>query len=91
MSDSFSKELCEKEHGQIRDKLSHHERWLGEHEKKIDRLDRSDATNTRVIDDLCKQIASQTKAIWGLVSAVGLSLLGFFIWYVQSFPRGVTP
>lgn len=83
----FIKELCEKEHKTVNDKLAHHETWLGEHEKKIDTLEKSDATNTNEIGHLCKQIGSQTKAIWGLVVSILSVLIGFFIWYIQSLPR----
>ncbi len=84
-----SKDLCDKEHNRVDERLNHHERWLGEHEKKIDVLEKSDATNTTQIDNLCKQISSQTKAIWGLVSVVISTLVTFFIWYIQQ--KGGTP
>lgn len=77
-------EVCEKEHTRVNERLDHHERWLGEHEKKIDTLEKSDATNTNEIKNLCNRIGSQTTAIWGLVSAILMVLVGFFIWYVQN-------
>lgn len=79
--------VCELKHKAVDEKISHHENWLKEHEGKIDRLDRSDAVNTTALENLCKQIGNQTKAIWGLVSSVGLLLLGFFIWYVQNIKK----
>lgn len=88
---AVSKELCEKEHKSVKEKLDHHENWLGEHEKKIDALEKSDATNTNEIKNLCtgldkqsQAINSQTKAIWGLVLSIISVLAGFFIWYVQT-------
>jgi hypothetical protein len=83
-----SKENCIERHKSIDDKIMRHERWLGEHETKIDTLVKSDAVNSTEIKNLCKSIGSQTKAIWGLVSLIAATLLGFFIWYVQSLPRG---
>lgn len=83
-----SKEVCERTHKRVDERLDHHERWLGEHEKKIDGLEKSDATNTTEIKNLCRQIGNQTKAIWGLVSTIIATLAGFFIWYVQ---KGGTP
>ena len=80
-------ELCNEKHKAIDEKFDRHEVWLSDHEKKIDRLDRSDATNTTAIENLCKQIGSQTKAIWGLVTVIMTTLLGFFIWYVQNIKR----
>ena len=81
--DAYVKEVCEKTHERIDERLNHHERWLGEHEGKIDRLDKSDATNTTKIDNLCGQIAGLTKSIWGLVITILTVLIGFFVWYVQ--------
>jgi len=83
-------EICKKIHERVDERLRHHERWLGEHEKKIDNLERSDAINVTEIKNLCKSIDSQskklsslTKAIWGLVSGIFMLLLGFVIWYIQ--------
>lgn len=75
--------LCEEKHKRVDERLNHHESWLGEHEEKIDRLDRSDAAKTEAIDNLCKQIGGQTKAIWGLVSIVATGLIGFFFYAVE--------
>ena len=68
---------CKERHIRIDSRLS-------DHDHKIDKLERSDATNSTKIDNLAKAIGSQTKAIWGLVSTVLVLLGGFFIWYVQS-------
>jgi tetrahydromethanopterin S-methyltransferase subunit B len=94
MADIFNKEACESRHIQIKEKLDHHDRWLGEHEKKIDDLEKSDATNTNEIKNLCKSIDNQNKkmgnltnAIWGLVVGLFLAMVGFLFWYIQSLPR----
>lgn len=79
--------ICSEKHKRVDERLNHHEKWLGDHEGKIDRLDRSDATNTEAIGSLCKQLGSQTNAIWGLVSTIAVSLFGFFVWYIQSLGR----
>jgi len=65
-------------------RLNEHEKRLDDMDVKIDYLQKSDATNTNEIKNLCSQIGSQTKAIWGLVSSIGLMLAGFLIWYIQS-------
>lgn len=77
------KELCEKEHKRVNERLDHHESWLGEHEKKIDRLDRSDAQKDAQIEHLCKQMSNLTKAIWGLVVALLTTMTGFFVFAVE--------
>lgn len=75
---------CELTHKLVDEKIIRHEKWLGEHEQKLDKLDRSDATNTNEIKNLCGQLSSQTKAIWGLVSMVAAALLGFFFYAIQT-------
>jgi hypothetical protein len=75
---------CDERHKSVDEKLIRHEKWLGEHETKIDVLTKSDATNTTKIDNLCSQIAGLTKSIWGLVISLLSVLVGFFIWYVQT-------
>lgn len=94
MADIFSREVCEMKHTRIGEQLDHHNKWLGEHEKKIDGLEKSDATNTNEIKNLCKSIEGQNKkmgnltnAIWGLVTGIFFVLVGFLVWYVQSLPR----
>lgn len=83
-------EVCDKVHRRVDERLEHHERWLGEHERKIDMLEKSDATKTTEIKNLCDSIKDQSKrlgklttAIWGLVTGIFMVLLGFFVWYVQ--------
>ena len=56
---------------------------LGEHDVKLDTLEKSDARNTTKIDNLCDKMANLTRAIWGLVTVVFAALLSFFIWFVQ--------
>jgi hypothetical protein len=81
------KDLCTEKHRALDDKIARHEKWIGEHETKIDHLERSDAANTTQIDNLTKAIGSQTKAIWGLVSSIVVMLAGFLLWYIQSLPH----
>lgn len=76
-------ELCEQKHESIEEKFIRHEKRLDEHEVKIDNLEKSDAINSTEIKNLCSQIGSQTKAIWGLVLMVGTSLVGFFFYAIQ--------
>jgi tetrahydromethanopterin S-methyltransferase subunit B len=96
--DNVTKEGCEMKHKRVDERLDHHEGWLKDHEKKIDVLEKSDATNTNEIKNLCgsiesqnKRIGSLTNAIWGLVTGIFFVLLGFVFWYIQSLPRGGTP
>jgi hypothetical protein len=56
---------------------------LGEHDTKLDALEKSDVRNTTKIDNLCDKLANLTRAIWVFVSVVFTALVGFFIWFVQ--------
>lgn len=76
--------LCTEKHKAIDTELNRHSAWLGDHEKKLDCLERSDASNTVQIDNLVKSMGGLTKAIWGLVSTVVVILSGFVIWYIQT-------
>ncbi len=82
----ISEKVCKERHKAIDEKLFRHEKWIGEHEEKLDNLERSDAKNTTQIENLTRAISSQTKAIWGLVSSIALMLIGFLIWYIQNLP-----
>jgi len=93
--ENVTKETCAKDHLRVDERLNGHENWLKDHEKKIDVLEKSDATNTNEIKNLCtsiesqnKRIGSLTNAIWGLVTGIFFVLLGFVFWYIQSLPRG---
>ncbi|MEN6317052.1 MAG: hemolysin XhlA family protein [Clostridiaceae bacterium] len=89
--ENVKNEMCIKIHERVKERLDHHEKWLDEHEGKLDGLIKSDATNTNEIKNLCKSIDSQNKkmgsltnAIWGLVVGIFFVLLGFVVWYIQN-------
>ena len=77
-------ELCQEKHKAIEEKFNRHEKWLGEHEGKLDVLNRNDARNSQALEDLASKIGGQTKAIWGLVSIFATALVGFFFYAVQA-------
>ena len=79
----MDEKICDIKHETIDNKLGHHERWLAEHEEKIDTLTKSDAVNSTEIKNLCSQIAGQTKAIWGLVSIVATALVGLVVYAIE--------
>ncbi len=78
MSKEYNEEICDGKHEVIAERYERHEKWLGEHEVKIDNLCKNDVENTNEIKHLCKQLKNQTSAIWGLVMVVLASLVGFF-------------
>lgn len=76
--------LCDEKHKAIDNRIETCERRLNAHGTAIDALQKSDAANTTQIKNLTSAIAEQTRAIWGLVGTVLITLFGFFLWYVQS-------
>lgn len=69
-------------------RLDEHKKQLEAHDHVIDQLSRADAAKDVQIQELCKRMDSLTKAIWGLVTSVAISifttLFSFFVWYVQN-------
>lgn len=76
--------VCAEKHKALDEKLFRHEKWLGEHETKIDRLTTSDATNTQAIKELCKKIDDLVGTIKWLIGVSITTLVGFFIYAVQT-------
>lgn len=76
-------ELCNEKHKRIDERLDVHDKRLDIHGEKIDTLEKSDAVHTNQIDTICKSMGGLTKAIWGLVTAIGTALIGFFFYAVQ--------
>jgi hypothetical protein len=76
--EEFNHELCENRHEAIAESYMRHEAILTDHENKIDGLIKGNVENTNEIKHLIKQLSSQTKAIWGLVSIIIVALVGYF-------------
>lgn len=57
------------------------------HGQKQETTDRKVAVIEERMDGLIQSMNTLTKGIWGLVTTIGLSFLGFFFWYVQSLGR----
>ncbi|KNY24852.1 hemolysin XhlA family protein [Pseudobacteroides cellulosolvens] len=72
-------EVCNEKHKRVDEQLKHHEAWLGEHENKIDRLDRSDAANTASINNLCTKISDLVTTLKWLIGFVVAPLAGGLI------------
>ena len=80
----MDEKYCNVRHKGIEKEFERHEKWIGEHEVKIDELSKSDAINTQAIKELCAQIASLVTTIRWLIGVVVTSLIGFFIFAVQN-------
>jgi tetrahydromethanopterin S-methyltransferase subunit G len=81
------KDICNERHERINARLEGHDDDIREVKGRVGTLEKSDAVNSTEIKNLCKQIGSQTQAIWGLVAGIFFVLLGFVVWYIQSLPR----
>lgn len=71
--------LCER-HGEIAEVQK-------DHEKRISKLEISDATMNEKLTTLFKKIDELTTWIKALVMLGATSLIGFFFWYVQNIGR----
>jgi len=80
-------DICKEKHLTIDRRLLGHDVKLKEHDEDIEGLKLDVRDNKKDIGHLCKSISGQTKAIWFLVCLLATTLVGFFIWYIQSLPR----
>jgi hypothetical protein len=67
-------------HGEVKEQLR-------DHEKRIVKLEKTDAEFTIKFDHLCKQLEQLTSWIKALVVSIISSGVGFVIWYIQCLPR----
>lgn len=57
---------------------------LDNHEKRIGKLEISDAKMAEKMENLIEKLDSLTSWIKALVMLGGTSLIGFFFWYIQN-------
>lgn len=74
-----SPDVCAEKHKRTDEKIDHHEKWLNEHEVKIDKLAISDATNTTSINNLCTKISDLVTTLKWLIGFVVAPLAGGLI------------
>lgn len=58
-----------------------------DHEIRIRGLEVTGASRDEKIDGLCEKISDLISAIKWLIACGSTTLVGFFIWYIQSLPR----
>lgn len=63
------------------------EKRLNDHSERIRTLEKSDAQNGVIIQQLCKKMDSLINWIKALIIAMLGVGGGFIIWYIQSLPR----
>jgi len=81
-----NEELCEEKHKNINERLNANDDRLNGHSHRLDKLEQRGASVDTKIEQLCKQIESLISTIkWAGILMI-TTLLGFFIWYIQSIP-----
>lgn len=77
-------ELCEVKHKAIDDKLDLHSTQIEDHYKRIGALETNSARIDVKMDNVCDRVGKLTTAIWWFIGTTFVTLLGFFVWYVQN-------
>lgn len=72
----------------MKDNCTRHDEMLDDHETRIQNLEKADVKLFERMDNLIAQMQVVTGWIKWLIITIILSLGGFFIWYIQSLPRG---
>lgn len=75
---------CDERHKNITATLETHDRRLNALAGQLDELAKSDAVNTKIIEQLCKKLDGLTTAMWALVLTVAGGLIGFFFYAIQT-------
>jgi hypothetical protein len=68
---------CKERFDSIYERLEKGDDESREHGEKIIKVE----TN---VDNLTKSLNGVTRALWGVASAIGMTLLGFIIWFIQT-------
>jgi hypothetical protein len=68
-------DVCKMQHKRVDEVLEQHSEELKDISTKVGTLEKSDATNTVIIQKLCDQLSGLTKAIYSLAVGVGVAIL----------------
>ena len=68
----------------INKQLETHEKRLNNHGDRLDKVERYQSKSEVEIRNLCEQIKSLVSTIKWSMGLLITSLVGFFIWYIQS-------
>jgi len=60
---------------------------LQDHEQRLRRLEENSIRLSERLENLCKELSGLTLWMKTLVGLMLTSLVGFFVWYIQSLPR----
>ena len=70
-------------HKTVDDKLEIHDRRLGIHAERIDKLEQYQSRSEQKIENLCEQIKALVSTIKWAMAFAFTTLTAFFIWYIQ--------
>lgn len=76
--------ICEEKHKSVNEKLEIQDKRLNNHSERIDKLEQYQSKSEVEIRNLCEQIKSLVSAIKWSMGLLITSLVGFFIWYIQT-------
>jgi len=79
--------LCQEKHKQIDEKFSTQERRLNNHSERIDKLEQFKSSTENELRNLVEQIKNLVATLKWMITTAIVSLLGFFIWYIQNLGR----
>lgn len=77
-------DVCTEKHKRIDEKFELHEKRLNNHGNRIDKLEQYQSRTEVKIENLIEQIKSLVTTIKWAMGLTITTLLGFFIWYIQS-------
>jgi hypothetical protein len=97
MEDSV-KMLCAEKHKSIDATLERHEGLINDQGEQLNSIKLASAKTETIVQDLCEQIKELVTAmkeqqsrltgiLLGIAGVTILTLIGFFIWYIESLPR----
>jgi phage shock protein A len=76
--------VCAEKHKNIEQRLTTQDTRLNNHSERIDKLEQYQSRTETKIENLCEQIKALVTTIKWAMGLTVTTLLGFFIWYIQS-------
>lgn len=68
--------------------MNDYQETLKDHENRLRRLEENSIRLGERMESLCKELSGLTVWLKSLIGLMLASFVGFFIWYIQSLPRG---
>lgn len=78
------KDLCDERRETINGRISKNESRIDKHGERIDSLEQSRAGSDMQMKHLIKEVSNLVSTMKWFMALSGTTLLGFFIWYIQS-------